>query len=74
MNYKTKKRRKKPQEEWDIVEGMHEAIISKEDYQKVQSIRLQRGKGQKIPNGNPYPLAKKVFLRRMRQYYVENEL
>ena len=61
VNYKTKKRRRKPQEEWDIVEGMHEAIISKETYEKAQAIRLQRGKGQKIPSGEPYSLAKKVF-------------
>lgn len=61
VNYKTKKRRKKSKEEWDVVEGMHEAIISKETYEKVQAIRLKRGKGQKIPSGNPYPLAKKVF-------------
>lgn len=61
VNYKTKKRRNKPQDQWDIIEDMHEPIISKETFFKVQSIRMQRGKGQKIPSGSCYSLAKKVF-------------
>ena len=61
VNYKTKKRRNKSQEEWDIVENMHEPIISKETFYKAHNIRLQRGKGQKVPDGSCYSLAKKVF-------------
>ena len=61
VNYKTKKRRKKPEDEWDVVEGMHEPIISKETFEKAQKIRLERGRGQKIPSGSCYSLAKKVF-------------
>ncbi len=61
VNYKTGKRRKKPEREWDIVEGTHEPIISKETFYKAQEIRLSRGKGQKIPSGSCHSLAKKVF-------------
>ena len=61
VNYKTGKRRKKPESQWDIVEGMHEPIISKETFYKAQEIRLSRGRGQKIPSGSCYSLAKKVF-------------
>jgi len=61
VNYKTGKRRKKPESQWDIVEGMHEPIISKETFYKAQEIRLSRGKGQKIPSGSCYSLAKKVY-------------
>lgn len=61
VNYKTKKRRNKPQDEWDVIENVHEPIISKETFYKAHNIRLQRGKGQKIPNGSCYSLAKKVF-------------
>ena len=61
VNYKTGKRRKKPESQWDIVEGTHEPIISKEIFNKVNDIRLSRGKGQKIPSGTCYSLAKKVF-------------
>lgn len=61
INYKTGKRRQKPQSQWDIVEGMHEPIISKETFNKAQEARLSRGRGQKIPSGSCYSLAKKVF-------------
>jgi len=39
INYKTKKRKKVPKEEWCIVENMHEAIIDKETYDIAQKIR-----------------------------------
>lgn len=61
VNYKTKKRRTKPEDQWDVIEDMHEPIISKETFYKAHNIRLQRGKGQKIPSGSCYSLAKKVF-------------
>lgn len=61
VSYKSKKIRYKPPEEWDIVEGCHEAIIDKETFNKAQAIRLQRGKGQKFPKGKCYSLARKVF-------------
>lgn len=61
VNYKTKKRRFKPEDQWDIVEGTHEPIITKEVFYEAQTLRMQRGKGQKFPKGNCYSLAKKVF-------------
>ncbi len=61
INYKTKKRRKKPEKEWDIVENMHEAIVTLEQYLKVQELRHSRGRGQKIPSGKCYAFARKVF-------------
>ena len=61
VNFKTCMRRKKPESQWDIVENKHEPIISKETFYKAQEIRLSRGRGQKIPSGNCYSLAKKVF-------------
>lgn len=60
-NYKTGARRKKPEEEWDVVENTHEAIITKETFEAAQVIRKKRGRSQKIPSGECYSLAKKVF-------------
>ena len=61
ISYKTKKRRKKPESQWDIVDNMHEPIVSLEEFLKVQELRLSRGKGQKIPSGKCYVFARKVF-------------
>ena len=61
VNYKTGKRRKKPQKDWDIVPDTHEAIITNELFLKAQEMRLIRGRGQKIPSGTCYSLARKVF-------------
>ena len=38
VNYKVKKILEKPESEWCKVEGTHEAIVSKVDYQKVQRL------------------------------------
>lgn len=40
LNYKVKKRIKIPREEWVRVENTHEAIITKEDFNLVQSLML----------------------------------
>lgn len=40
LNYKIKKRIKIPREEWIRVEDTHEAIISKEDFEVVQKLKL----------------------------------
>lgn len=37
-SYKVKRRVVKPQEEWDIVEGAHEAIIDRQDFEIVQKV------------------------------------
>ena len=60
-NYKTGARRKKPEEEWDIAENAHEAIISTETFETAQEVRKKRGRSQKIPSGECYSLARKVF-------------
>lgn len=61
VNYKTGKRRQKPESQWDIVENMHEPIVTLEQYLKVQELRHSRGRGQKIPGGKCYAFARKVF-------------
>lgn len=60
-NYKTGARSKKPEEEWDIVENAHEPIISNETFLLANEIRMKRGRSQKIPTGECYSLARKVF-------------
>lgn len=44
ISYKTKKNRPRPVEQWFIVENTHEAIIEKELWEKVQSLRKQKAK------------------------------
>lgn len=61
INYKTKKRRKKPECEWDIVPNSHESIISTETFLRAKEIRLKRSRGQKVPSGTCYSLARKVY-------------
>lgn len=39
---KTSKEKKNP-DEWIIVEGVHEAIVSKEDFERVQALKKSRG-------------------------------
>ena len=51
VNYKTGKRRKKPESQWDIVENSHEPIITMEEFLKAKEVRMNRGRGQKIPSG-----------------------
>lgn len=50
VNYKVKKTVAKPEEEWIRVEGTHEAIISREDFERVQNLlrvdtRAETGSG-----------------------------
>lgn len=48
INYKSKKKIKLPEEEWIIVENMHEPIISKEIFNQVQNVKkLKSGVGKK---------------------------
>lgn len=41
LNYKVKKRIKVPKDEWVRVEDTHEAIISREDFELVQNLKLR---------------------------------
>ena len=47
ISYKNKKRIRKPQSEWMRVEGTQEAIISKEDFERVQQQIASRRRKQK---------------------------
>lgn len=58
VSYKSKKKRNKPREEWDVVENTHEAIISDEVWDRAQSLRKSRRRSGK--NGSPNVLARKV--------------
>ncbi|MCI8486910.1 MAG: hypothetical protein HFJ20_07675 [Clostridia bacterium] len=42
MNYKTRKTKRVPKDEWIVVPNMHEPIISKEQFEKVQEIMKSR--------------------------------
>ncbi len=42
ISFKSKKTRRLPQEKWVVTEGTHEPIISKEEFDEVQRIRLSR--------------------------------
>ena len=58
ISYKSTKKRQKPKDEWDVVEGTHEAIIDLDTWNKVQ--KLRGGKPKSEVKGKPNPLAKKV--------------
>ena len=47
ISFKDKRKVRKPQEEWWRVENTHEAIISKEDFQKVQEMIASRRRQKK---------------------------
>lgn len=47
ISFKSKHKVRKPQDEWWKVEGTHEAIISKEDFQKVQELIKSRRRERK---------------------------
>lgn len=57
-SYKSNKKRQKPKDKWDIVEGTHEPIIDKDVWDKVQRLRESKPKSRK--SGEPNILAKKV--------------
>lgn len=59
ISYKSKKLVRTPSEEWFIVPNTHEAIISKEDFQKVQEIRT--AKGRPIKSGKRHIFSGKVY-------------
>ena len=58
VSYKSSKQRQKPSSEWDIVENTHEAIISREVWDKAQKLRKEKLKSGKT--GKPNVLAGKV--------------
>jgi len=58
-SYKHRKVVSVPKEDWIVVEDIHEPIVSKEDFQRVQEIRA--GKVQRRDRDRPHPFAGKVF-------------
>lgn len=60
VSYKVKKLIQKPREEWDIVEGTHEPIISEADFYIVQSL-LERDVIKIADTNNPNVFAGLVF-------------
>ena len=50
VSYKSKKKRQKPREEWDIVPDTHEAVIDKETFYKVQETLSKRRRSSKTTN------------------------
>ena len=60
-NYKTGYRRNVPECEWDIVENMHEPIISKETFKAAQEKTLSKAKPKRASNDMTSFLSVKVF-------------
>ena len=75
VSYKSNKKRNKPRKEWDIVEGTHEAIISRDVWDRVQRLRASKPKSGRT--GKPNIFATKVRCLRcgsaMRIYYTHHE-
>ena len=75
VSYKSTKKRQKPKEEWDIVEGTHEPIIDQSTWERVQ--RLRAGKPKACKHGEPNIFAGKVKCFKcgssMRIYYTHHE-
>lgn len=59
VSYKSHKTVWLPKEQWIVVPGTHEPIISKEQYDRVQWLLHQRGRSGKT--GQIHPLSGKVF-------------
>ena len=75
ISYKSTKKRNKPQDEWDIVEGMHEPIIDQDTWDRVQRLRESKPKSGNM--GKPNIFAGKVKCLNcgssMRIYYTHHE-
>lgn len=62
INYKTNKRRYKPEKEWIKVPNTHEPIIDIELWQKAAELRKRKGRCDKF-SGEMYSLSKKVYCK-----------
>ena len=75
ISYKSTKKRQKPKDEWDIVEGTHEPIIDQCTWDKVQRLRASKPKACNM--GEPNIFAGKVKClncgNSMRIYYTHHE-
>lgn len=61
VNFRTKKKRNLPKREHIKAEGMHEAIIDDELWERAQEIKKTRRRPSSGENGKKHPLSSKVF-------------
>lgn len=75
ISYKSTKKRRKPKEEWDIVANMHEAIIDRDTWDRVQRLRSSKPKSGNM--GRPNIFAGKIRCLNcgsaMRIYYTHHD-
>ena len=75
VSYKSAKKRQKPKDEWDIVEGTHEPIIDRHIWEKVQRLRASKPKACHTGEANLFAGKVKCFQcgGSMRIYYTHHE-
>ena len=61
ISYKNHKWQRRPEEEWILVENAHEAIISKELWDKVKEVEKAVGHGKHTARGYMHPLSGLMF-------------
>lgn len=75
ISYKSQKKRKKPKDEWDIVENAHDPIVDRETWERVQQLRESKPRVNSM--GLPNIFARKVQClkcgKSMRIYYTRHE-
>lgn len=61
ISYKNHKWQRRPEEEWILVENAHEAIVSKELWDKVKEVEKAVGHGKHTARGYMHPLSGLMF-------------
>lgn len=61
ISYKNHKWQRRPEEEWIVIENAHEAIISKELWDKVKEVEKAVGHGKHTKRGYMHPLSGLMF-------------
>jgi len=61
ISYKNHKWQRRPEEEWIVIENAHEAIISKELWDKVKEVEKAVGHGKHTKRGFMHPLSGLMF-------------
>jgi DNA invertase Pin-like site-specific DNA recombinase/DNA-directed RNA polymerase subunit M/transcription elongation factor TFIIS len=61
VSFKSKKTRRLPEGRWVITEGTHEALISREMFDRVQELRLGRTGGRKVQGRQRHVLSGIIF-------------
>ncbi len=57
ISYKNHKWQRRPEEEWIVIENAHEAIVSKELWDKVKEVEKAVGHGKHTVRGYMHPLS-----------------